>query len=116
MNYNKGFIGRLILILVAIFFILSYFNIDIKSIVESPSAKKNWVYVSEIGKKAWNGYLEEPTQYLWNTIFASYIKESFTQNLKNLQALREGKTENVNFLPQGFIPVINVNTGGSASN
>ncbi|MEK7558535.1 MAG: hypothetical protein AAB507_01785 [Patescibacteria group bacterium] len=105
-NYQKGFIGRLILILVVIFFILSYFNIDIKSIIESPSTQKNWTYVSGIGKAVWNGYLEKPTQYLWNNVLASFFKEAFVQNLTNLKAIKEGRVSDIKIIPQGFIPQI----------
>ena len=109
LNYKKGFIGKLILILVAIFLIASYFNIDIKSVVESPATQKNWSYVSAIGKTVWKGYLEKPTQYLWNNILSGFIKDSFAQSLKNLKAIKDGEFKNVNLFPQlpdGFIPTM----------
>ncbi|OGZ03783.1 MAG: hypothetical protein A2648_02405 [Candidatus Lloydbacteria bacterium RIFCSPHIGHO2_01_FULL_41_20] len=106
---KKGFIGRVFLILVATFLILSYFNVDIKSIIESPSTQKNWSYVSAIGKTIWTGYLEKPTQYLWNNIFASFFKESFLQSLTNLKAIKDGKATDIKIfpiIPQGLVPIL----------
>ena len=100
---QKGFILKLIVILVALFFVLSYFNVDIKSIVESPATARNAEYLLAVGKTIWEGYLREPTNYLWNNIFADYIKGSFKQNVENLTALKEGRAAEIQFFPK-FLP------------
>ena len=109
MNTQKGFIGRLILILVALFFIASYFNFDIKAFIESPGTQKNLKYVTGLGQTVWKGYLEKPTQYFWNNILSGFIKEAFKQNLNNLNALKEGNFGQIKLtpaIPQGLIPTL----------
>lgn len=106
-KYNGGFIGRLILFLIAVLFIASFFNFDIKNFVDSPISQKNIAYVVSIGKSVWNGYLEKPAQYLWNTIFTNFVKVSFIQGLENLKAIGRGDIDKLNIIPiipQAFIP------------
>jgi len=100
---QRGFILKLIVILVALFFVLSYFKIDIKSVMESPVTAQNAKYLLALGKSIWKGYLEQPTDYLWNNIFADYIKEAFKQNVRNLTALKEGRAAEIQIFPQ-FLP------------
>ncbi|MEK7662394.1 MAG: hypothetical protein AAB355_02805 [Patescibacteria group bacterium] len=100
---QKGFILKLIVILVALFFILSYFNINIKSVMQSPTTVENAKYLLALGKSIWSGYLEKPTDYLWNNIFADYIKGAFKQNIENLTALKEGRAAEIQIFPQ-FLP------------
>ncbi|MEK7128923.1 MAG: hypothetical protein AAB858_01100 [Patescibacteria group bacterium] len=109
-SYQKGFIGRLILILVALFFIASFFNFDIKNFIGSPITQKNLSYVVNIGQSVWRGYLEKPSQYLWNSIFTNFVKVSFTVGLENLKAITGGDINKLNIvpiLPRGFSPATN---------
>lgn len=106
-NKQKGFIGRIILILVALVFVASYFNFDIKSFIESPMTQKNISYFVTLGKTVWKGYLEKPTQYLWNSVFADIIKQSFIQTMTNVKALQEGRNGDIKVLPiipQSLVP------------
>lgn len=105
-KHNGGFIGRLILFLIALLFIASFFSFDIKNFVESPISQKNITYVVNVGKSVWNGYLEKPAQYLWNAIFTNFVKVSFIQGLENLKAIGRGDINQLNIIPtipQAFI-------------
>lgn len=98
-TYKGGFIGKLILILIALFFIVSFFNFDIKNFIDSPVTQKNISYVVNIGKTVWKGYLEKPAQYLWNSIFTNFVKVSFIQGLENLKAIGRGDINQLNIIP-----------------
>lgn len=105
-TYNGGYIGKLIVVLIALFFIASFFNFDIKSFIDSPITQKNISYVVNIGKSVWKGYLEKPAQYLWNSIFTNFVKVSFIQGLENLKAIGRGDINQLNIIPiipQAFI-------------
>ena len=86
---NKGVsILGIILILVAVILVLSYFNIDIRGFVESDQTQDNIEYVTESGKTIWERYLQEPAEYLWNDIFIELIWQAF---IENLERVRDGK-------------------------
>lgn len=111
--HNKGLIGRILLILVAIFIVASYFSIDLESTVKafssSPVTTKNFEYVVGIGKSVWSGYLEQPTKYFWNNVVSNLIKDAMAQNLKNLKALKEGDYDSLKLtpaFPQNLVPTV----------
>lgn len=62
-NFNKtkgmSIIGAIIFGFVIVL-LLSYFNVSIKSIVESPAGQENINYVREAVNNFWNSYLAEP--------------------------------------------------------
>ncbi len=72
-----GFIGIILAILVIIF-ILSYFNVSVRSvfnsIFENKLFKDNLGYVWSGLKNIWNNYLENPVIAFWN-----FIKEKSGQ-------------------------------------
>lgn len=92
-NTNRGVI-KLILILVVFILILSYFNIDLRAVVESPQAQQNIQYVKSLVLRAWDttlkplwdNYLSKPILYFWQNIFIEILWKSFTQGLSALQA------------------------------
>ena len=67
MKSTKGglsIVGILILG-VLIIFGLSYFNVDLKAVVESPQTKSNMNYVEGGIKDFWNNNLKEPMAKAW---------------------------------------------------
>ena len=91
-NTQQGII-KFILLLVIFVLIISYFKIDLRSVVESPQVQQNITYVKELATQAWNivlkplwdNYLSKPILYFWQNIFIEIIWKSFTQGLNALQ-------------------------------
>lgn len=88
-NKKRGIsiIGILLLGFVLIL-VLSYFKINIKSVVESPEAQENINYVGGGTRNLWNDYLKKPVSYLWNDIFIDIFWKSF---VNNMERIRDGK-------------------------
>lgn len=92
-NRQRGII-KFILLLIIFILILSYFNIDLRAIVESPQAQQNISYAKELAiniwntwlKPLWDNYLSKPVLYFWQNIFIEILWKSFTQGLSALQA------------------------------
>jgi hypothetical protein len=89
-NKNRGisilgilFIGFIVIL------VLSYFKVNIKSVVESDEAQENIGYVKDETKSFWDEYLKEPAEYLWNDIFIDIFWQSF---ISNMERIRDGKT------------------------
>ncbi|MBI2046196.1 MAG: hypothetical protein HYT28_02155 [Parcubacteria group bacterium] len=91
---QKGFV-KFILLLILFILILSYFNIDLRAIVESPQTQQNISYVKELTintwnawlKPLWDNYLSKPILYFWQNIFIEVLWKSF---LQGINALRDG--------------------------
>lgn len=73
---------------VVLMFVLSYFNISIKAVVESPVAQENLDYVESGTRNLWSEYLKEPASYLWNDIWIDIFWKSF---VNNMERIRDGK-------------------------
>jgi len=67
MKNQTGFIKLIILIIIVIF-ILSYFGINLRSIVDSETFQNNLNYAWESVKYVWHTYLADPARYLWDKI------------------------------------------------
>jgi|SRR3989337_1024968 len=100
MNKKGGFI-KLILLLIIIILVLSYFNIDLKSLAEKPSTKNNIGYVVSLGGQVWKEYLSKPLTYFWNNIFLDLLWGAFKSNL---DLLKQGKAPLDFGQPQAPIP------------
>lgn len=86
-NKKKGISILGILILgVIIILVLSYFNISIRSVVNSPTAKENVNYVRGGAKSLWTTYLAEPSAYVWNNILIKIFWNSFISNMERIQS------------------------------
>ena len=81
-------IGILVLAFILIF-VLSYFNISIKAVVESPTGQENIGYVAGGTKSLWTAYLAEPASYLWNDIWIDIFWKGF---ISNMERIRDGKS------------------------
>ena len=75
-NFNKNSNGKMgisiigiLFLVVIIILVLSYFNISIKSVAESPTGKENISYVTDNTKSIWESYLKDPATYLWNDVW-----------------------------------------------
>ncbi len=88
-NTNRGIsiIGLIILAFIVIL-ILSYFNVSIKSVVQSPTGQENIQYVGGGAKSFWQTYLEEPAAYLWNDVWVKIFWKGF---ISNMERIRDGQ-------------------------
>lgn len=88
-NTQKGIsiLGVLILGFILIL-VLSYLNVSIKGVVESPTGQENLNYVGETSKSFWTKYLAEPAHYLWKDVWVDIFWTSF---IKNVEKLRDGE-------------------------
>ena len=73
---------------VALLLVLSYFNVSIKAVVESPAGQENINYVKGGTKNLWTAYLREPALYLWNDIWVELFWRPFVDNM---QRIRDGR-------------------------
>ena len=73
---------------VVIILVLSYFNISIKTVVESPTGQENINYVGGGTRNLWTTYLAEPASYLWNDIWVNIFWKSF---ISNMERIRDGE-------------------------
>jgi len=76
---------RLIIILVILILILSYFNVDIQTIAESQQSQNNFSYVVNLVKSTFNKYLKEPINYFWKEIFIKLLWNSFVSNMERIR-------------------------------
>lgn len=95
---SRGLIRTIILIVIALL-VLSYFGLNIRSIVNSPAGQENFSYVQELMIKAWDGYLKKPVTYLWNDIFLDLI---WNPAIENLTKIKDGEPDDL----QSSAPVI----------
>lgn len=85
--HTRGFF-KLILIVTAALLILGYFNIDLKSTIESPTNQENVSYIKERTTHIWETYLKKPVLFFWNNIFINLLWNAFTSNMERV---RDGK-------------------------
>ncbi len=85
-NIEKGIsiIGILFLGFILIL-VLSYFNVSVKSVVESPTGQDNISYVGGGVRNLWTDYLKGPADYLWNDIFVNIFWKSFVNNMERIR-------------------------------
>lgn len=82
-----GYIVKLILIIIAVLLIISYFNIDLENVATSPTAKKNFGYVGNTIVYVWDHFLKKPVTIVYNFIY-TYIWEPA---LGGLERMRSGE-------------------------
>lgn len=89
LNTNRGIslLGVLVLGFLLIL-VLSYYNISIRSVVESPTGQDNLNYVGGTSRSVWNDYLKAPAHYLWRDIWINIFWKSF---INNMERIRDGK-------------------------
>ncbi len=70
---------------VIVILVLSYFDISIKTVVESPAGQDNIGYVKGGTKNLWTEYLREPALYLWNDIWLELFWRPFVDNMERIR-------------------------------
>jgi len=89
LNKERGISILGVLVLgVLIILVLSYFNISIKSVVESPIGQENVNYVGGGAKDLWTTYLAKPASYFWKDVLVNIFWKSF---ISNMERIRDGK-------------------------
>ena len=84
-NKKRGIsILGILLLAIVIILVLSYFNISIKAVVESPTGQENINYVQGGTKSLWTTYLAEPASYLWNDVWVDIFWRPFISNMKKI--------------------------------
>jgi hypothetical protein len=73
-NTQQGLIGIILLIIIMIA-ILSYFSIDLKSIFESESFQNNMRFTWALTTTIWVNYLQEPAIWVYQHILQPYVVE-----------------------------------------
>ncbi|MEX2052186.1 MAG: hypothetical protein WD991_00630 [Candidatus Paceibacterota bacterium] len=92
-NTKRGISILGVLVLgVIIILVLSYFDISVKSVAESPTGQENFSYVGGVSRNLWNDYFREPLSYLWNEIWIELFWEPFVDNMERL---RDGKPTDI---------------------
>jgi len=76
---------KLIIFIIAVVIVLSYFNVSLRAIVSGNAFQDNFSFVWNSVKSGWNKYLAGPADYLWNDIFIDLIWNSFTDNLERIK-------------------------------
>ena len=72
--------------------VLSYFQINLKSVVESQESKENFEYVGTNTKSFWQKYLKDPAHYLWQDVWVDIFWKSF---INNMERIRDGKPTDI---------------------
>ena len=84
LRHNTGLI-RWVLLIIVLIIVLSYFNFDIRAIVEAPLTQSNLQYVSGWVAFIWSNYLSSPVLYFWHNIFIDLLWNSFVENLERIK-------------------------------
>lgn len=77
---------RLVILIIIIIAVLSYFGFNLKNFFESDIVRNNFNYVWNFVKYVWENYLARPARYLWNDVFIDLIWDSFIENLQRFKA------------------------------
>lgn len=104
LNKQNGLISILGILIIAaiVIIVLSYFNISIKTVVESPTGQENINYVKGGTVNLWTTYFQGPVSYLWNDIFINIFWKGF---ILNMERIRDGIPTNIeSAAPQLNIP------------
>ncbi len=95
-NLNKqagiSILGILFLAVIVLL-VLSYFNISIKAVVESPTGQENVNYVKGSTQSVWTTYLEKPVAHFWNDIWLPLFWDPF---VSNMQKIKNGQPNDLN--------------------
>ncbi len=72
-NNSGGFI-KMIIILIVVIATLSYFKIDVKSVIKSEPVQAIWSF----SKTVFTNYIEPSTEYVWNNVLKEFIFKNVT--------------------------------------
>lgn len=77
---------RLVILIIIIIAVLSYFGFNLKNFFESDIVRNNFGYAWNFVKYVWETFLARPAKYLWNDVFINLIWDSFIENLQRFKA------------------------------
>lgn len=84
-NNQKGGLLRTILIIIGIILLLSFFGINIQSVVESDATQENVGYVTGEATTIWEQYLEAPLTWFWESVFVGLLWSAFVENMERIR-------------------------------
>ena len=68
---ERGFL-RLIILIIILILVVSYFGVSIRQVVQSPTTQDNVSYVWTGVVNVWDDYLQVPATAVWN-FFVTYV-------------------------------------------
>ncbi|MDE1974893.1 MAG: hypothetical protein KGI49_00030 [Patescibacteria group bacterium] len=80
---ERGLIKMIVIIVVALL-VLSYFGINLRNLVSSPTNQDNVTYIASTTVSIWDSYLKVPAGFAWD-IFVNYIWDPAFQGLVDLK-------------------------------
>ncbi len=81
---ERGFI-KMVLVIVIALLVVSYFGINIRALVDSPTTKENFSYVASTTVSVWNNYLKAPATFIWDKVIIDMIWKPATLKDKVIQ-------------------------------
>ena len=106
MKTNRGII-RLVIILVVVLLVMSYYGISLRSVVNNPVTQDNVGYVATTSVSIWQNYLKTPVTYLYQNIFMTLI---WNPAIDNLTKMKDGEPTNIQTnAPKLPVPVLQPN-------
>ncbi len=78
---KQGGLIKMIIIIIIVIAILSWYGLDIKEFFTSPQAQKNFGYIWNFIKDTWNDYLSTPAHKAWG-IWVQYAWQPFIEMIK----------------------------------
>ncbi len=88
---KRGLIKMIVIIIIALL-VLSYFGINLRSLINAPTTQDNFTYVATSTTSVWNQYLKKPATYLWNDVFLDLI---WAPAIDNLTKMKNGEPTNI---------------------
>ncbi len=91
--YKKGqggFFQAIVLIIIALV-VLGFFGLNIQTVFDSPTVKKNLGYAWGLVKTIWNNLLAKPARFIWDKVIIGLGLEG----LKKLKDAIPGKADQV---------------------
>jgi len=89
----------MIILIVVVLLVLSYFGYNLRSIVSAPNTQDNFSYVGGGIVDLWNGYLKVPFNFAWNT----FVDLIWDPAITNLTAIKNNQPTNIQQL-QPMLP------------
>lgn len=94
---NRGLIRTILLIIIALL-IVSYFGINLRTLVSSPTTQDNISYVASTSVTVWDNYLKVPVTYLWKEVFVELVWKPALGAISNSGGFR---IPDLNSMPTG---------------
>ncbi|MBX4195472.1 hypothetical protein KW796_00745 [Candidatus Parcubacteria bacterium] len=85
---NRGFIGTIVLIIVALALAKYFLNFDVFSAAETPQGQSTVGYVKSIIDTVWH-YISGPAVFVWSKIIWPILKLAY-DNFQNLIHMGQG--------------------------